>query len=361
MRYDDIRESRDYEDEYLPEDERWLRRYLHQGLDRWPSQWIIESLLNKRSNEEPMTIYRGMNFRTKESMDEFVHAFDGHWKQGSGISSWSPDRVTANEFAYVRKTYFPDEETFAQEKAARISGEKMRGVGGVLLTVTAPAHSLIVFSGGYESEVLLTPGSYACKMEIIKTFKETIADGFDINAYILSLTSERKAEEIEEYIRLNHVEQLSQAARDHLFNLDAGNLGQAEWEVHDTHMRGNKKTLYDTEVRFFYDGRVFEKAATGIYGDKSPLLKRAARQIFNEFKKAEQANPDAKFYLRGMGLVVKWAGAENEMKTILGRRIGAKYHELNSKNVGPSTKDDIYWVAKQLEELMEQFRLLTSG
>ena len=29
-----LKEARDYEDEDLPADERWLRKYLHQGLDR---------------------------------------------------------------------------------------------------------------------------------------------------------------------------------------------------------------------------------------------------------------------------------------------------------------------------------------
>jgi len=328
-----LQEGYDDDDAYLPDDERWLRKYLYQGLDRWPSQYIIDSLLAKKSNEEPLPIWRGMNFRDKKLMDEFTSSFNGIWKQEAGISSWSPDEPTAREFAYVRKTYFPDEETFAQEKKARETGEKMRGVGGVLLKMIAPPGSVIVFSGGYESEVLLTPGEYEYEMEIITTYAEQIAGGFDIESYIMSLKpGSRKGEDIEQYIRMNHINDLSPKALAHLFKLDGGDrLGQTDYDLAPI-SRFDKSDLYQEELRFWFNGTTLEKAAAGFYGPRGvELAKIAAKKIFADFSKIEKQHPDARLYMDPLGDVVKLSGQSAAMKAIVKRRFGDRYHELNAR------------------------------
>lgn len=370
LKEEEVQEAFDEDDlDGLPEDERWLRKYLHQGLNRWPNEWVIDSLLSKRSNDEPLEIYRGMNFREQESMDEFVNDFAGVWEQPSGISSWSPDHPTALEFAYVRKTYYPDEETFRQEKIARETGEKMRGVGGVLLKIIAPPNTVIEFDGGYESEVLLTPGVYKCEMEVIKPYRDQIKDGFDINAYILSLEPKgRLADSIEAYIRQNHIEDLTPKARAHLFKLDGGDrLAETSSDIAPIAPWSRRESLYEEELRFWYNADTLAKAAEGFYGPTGvKLAKAAAKKIFADFARVEKQHPDAKLYMQPMGLVVELSGMQSSMKDIVRKRFAEPYHELNRKFSGPMN-DDVDWpkgglvtIKEYMKELFAQYSILTS-
>ncbi len=164
----------------------WLKKYLHQGLDKWPSDAIINELLVKFGNDERITIYRGMNFRSKDEWNKFMNDFDGKRYKVNGISSWSPDKLTAQQFAHVRPTYFPDKETFEQERTAREDNEKLRGYRGVIIKSIVEPHSVIDIrkSGvGYENEVLLPTGTYDCEIiDVIKPYRETVENGeVDIN------------------------------------------------------------------------------------------------------------------------------------------------------------------------------------
>lgn len=92
-----------------------LKDYTHNENPIY-SKTIYNSMLRKWPNKETITLYRGMNFTTKDEYDNFLKTFlkDGGYINDSA-AGFSSLYETAIELAVSPKTYFPDEDTIATD------------------------------------------------------------------------------------------------------------------------------------------------------------------------------------------------------------------------------------------------------
>ncbi len=154
------------------------------------SEDIFEELKSMFPNEEDMTVYRGINFDTKEDYDSFLNDF----KKNNGYISdncagFSPSYDTAYDFSTTTKTYFPTLEIMQSSSRRRLLKEKISGFRGIILKSNVKKGEVIDVreSGvGIEPEVLFAPNKLIkCEIEIIKPFRELVEEkDFCVNRYI---------------------------------------------------------------------------------------------------------------------------------------------------------------------------------
>lgn len=363
----------DDEDDYrLDPADRWLKRYTDQGLDRWPSDSAIKLLLKKYPLAQDTVVYRGMNFRTKEEYDEFMAEFSDGTYDVVGISSWSSHESTAREFAYVRKTYYPDEDTLSQEKLARENREHLRGYRGVLLKASAKAGEAIdIRRSPYsiEDEVLLVTGSYPATIEIVRTYAEQIADGeIDINAHILTLKerTELREDKLLSHILHFHPEKISQEARDHMLAIEAEGQGdKVQIETIHTYDPDDDFFNFETEafyelfpggkMGFYYRGKIFQNPE--FYGAKNiPVIKGWARTAYSKMMDMMAQNPDAFIRVNGARELAQAAGQEAQYLAYTKARLGEVYHKIQEKGYEHRRDPNIAaWTTKAFDEWKKQF------
>lgn len=150
----------------------------------------FNAMLAEWPNEEDITVYRGINFSTKEKYESFLKELKvtGGY-QSSECAGFSPRYETAYDFSTTTKTYFPTMEVVMEEAKRNVQGENIAGYCGVILTATAAKGTVIDIdrSGqGVESEVLFAPDQIIkCEVFKVKSFKECVSSrDFDVNDYV---------------------------------------------------------------------------------------------------------------------------------------------------------------------------------
>ncbi len=166
-----------------------VRNYTRNEMPVYSNETYNEMLAHW-PNEEDITIYRGMNFNTKEDYENFLKDYK---EKGGFISDYAAGFTdsykTATDFATSPKTYFPTMEIVIQEEKRRTLGDDMTGYCGVILAVQVPAGTAVdlnISGEAIESEFLLVPNQlYKCKIEKVKSLNELVnSRGFNINEYI---------------------------------------------------------------------------------------------------------------------------------------------------------------------------------
>lgn len=155
----------------------YLESDFNQMLAEWP-------------NEEDITVYRGINFSTKEKYEDFLKelkATGGY--QSAECAGFSPRYDTAYDFSTTTKTYYPTMEVVMEEARRNVQGEKIAGYCGVILTATAKKGTVVdvnLSGQGVESEVLFRPNALIpCEVFKVKSFKELVrSKDFDVNDYV---------------------------------------------------------------------------------------------------------------------------------------------------------------------------------
>lgn len=347
----------------LDDADKWLARYTYDNLDKWPSRETISELLRRYPNQEAMTLYRGMNFRTE---DEFI-AFKDDLKDGSvpfnGISSWTTTRESAWQFAVVRPTYYPDRETFQQEKLAREQGEELRGFMGIILkTRIGVGQGIDVNKSdlGHEDEIILPPGSFAVEIEYIRRFHDQIEDGsIKIENFILGLKSaqmNREESALLHHILLTKADRLTVPAQNHLFSL-YGALDQVETDYEDRRNRFGTQDGYTGTLFFYFNRQLFDWAEKGYFGKQNmPAVRQAARKVWRAFLNEAQKYPNAYIEARDIGQIAKLAGETNSFQRFMKERFATRYHAMNSREelIKVKTRDDIDEFKKKMETLFKQ-------
>lgn len=150
----------------------------------------FNAMLAEWPNEEDITVYRGINFSTKEKYESFLKELKvtGGY-QSSECAGFSQRYETAYDFSTTTKTYFPTMEVVMEEAKRNVQGENIAGYCGVILTATAAKGTVIDIdrSGqGVESEVLFAPDQIIkCEVFKVKSFKECVSSrDFDVNDYV---------------------------------------------------------------------------------------------------------------------------------------------------------------------------------
>lgn len=346
----DLFEARNWEDYDDPVD-RWLAKYTYEGLDRWPSQQIVERLLARYGNPEPQTLYRGLNFRTAEKWEAFIAQFEGKREADlatGGLSSWTTSEKEARQFALVQPTYYPDAETFQQEQLAHDAGEILRGHRGVILRTRIGPHQGIDVNRsrlGHESETLLPSGTYRVTIhQEIKTFGEHLRNGDETpSGVILSITRDQFLKGVDEFrngfmhhILKLHADALSSEARRHLFRLSyptREDLLSVDVKPNQTWAWSHPDIDADwiqEVVQVWFNSWFFELAERELFEpEDQQRAERLAGRIARHFIKLVDQHPNAYFRCQGIGRLFRLAGLDVALIQLQQRLVGQRYHALN--------------------------------
>lgn len=150
----------------------------------------FNEMLKLWPNADDITVYRGINFDTKEKYENFLKELKatGGYKSAE-CAGFSPRYDTAYDFSTTTKTYFPTMHIVMEEARRNVQGEKIAGYCGVILTATAKRGTVVDVNSsgeGVESEVLFRPNEVIqCEVFKVKSFKELVrSKDFDVNEYV---------------------------------------------------------------------------------------------------------------------------------------------------------------------------------
>lgn len=165
---------------------------------------VFEEGLFLYGNDSSITLYRGLNFSTKEAYDLFMDSIANGYLLTKSYSSWSPSKQVASNFARTRPSYmeFMDEENMKLISLQRKQAERVVGYRGVILKTRVRQGQGIDFrktSYGKEAEILLDKGSYKVSVDLITSYKDQIKDK-DINEVIMTARSLTELEKLFNYV-----------------------------------------------------------------------------------------------------------------------------------------------------------------
>lgn len=332
---------------------RWIAKYTYEGMDKWPSKDILEKAVRKYPVADNTVVYRGMNFYTKEKFDEFMETVKEGKVTFNSITSWSPDRQQAQQFAITQPTYFLNHEVMRAHDRMHKEREILAGYRGIILKTTINAGQGIDVNKskvGHENEIIVVPGEYEVEIEQIKRFKDAFNDAdFDVNEKLLGLTRDKLYKDgsyeykLLEYVLHHYKDRYSEILEpktiNHIFKLYAPETTNVRYEL-------KKPTSFSSdrsdELVFIFDGRIFYLHRYGLFDEQQTRkIERYAAKIFKVMSKAILENPDAMFDGKYVNFVAEIAGKEYELTQIQKKVVGKKYHDINDKIMQLNSRDDL--------------------
>lgn len=199
-----------------------IRSYVRDENPIWDLDTFNE-MLELWSNDKEVTLYRGINFKSKDAYENFLNQLEiqNGYFQGSA-SSFSDDFLTAEGFAKCSKSYFLDRDVMKANAVQNTLGERITGYRGVVLEVTVPPGTVVdVQKSGeaIENEYLIKPSeTIKVKVHELKTFYDlTQEEGFDVNktleAEILKQQKEKNPvvqSPFARYLIINHIDEIAE-------------------------------------------------------------------------------------------------------------------------------------------------------
>jgi hypothetical protein len=170
-----------------------LHRWSYDGLKWSLSSEDVRQLIQKTPFEGG-DLYRGMNFKTQESYENFMAVTqNGTQYTDEGWSSWTPHEGESHSFAVTWPTYHLNRELMRAEDEKSRNRDHMIGYQGVILktTVGAGIGADIRPTGfSHESEIILPAGNYPMEIvENFKPFKRSIPDQSTAEQELLAMKS----------------------------------------------------------------------------------------------------------------------------------------------------------------------------
>lgn len=188
------REAEDYDNPLrLPSQ---VAEHLHQWSFNGFRMLTREDIayLIKKAPFEGGKLYRGMNFKTQESYEDFwAKTKGGTMFPGRAWSSWTPHENEAWAFAITWPTYNLNYELMHAEDAKSKNRDYMIGYQGVIVSLeVGPGVAADIRETGFahESEIIVPEGTYP--MEVVKNlkpFKRDITNQSEADAQFMSITN----------------------------------------------------------------------------------------------------------------------------------------------------------------------------
>lgn len=141
-------------------------------------------------------LYRGLNFKTKTSHDEFIETVGVKGYQKGAADSWSPSYDEAYGFSMTAKSFYMSDDMIASYSDAQEQHEVVSGYGGLVLEAWIDLDRLVDVNAsdyGVEDEILLEPSCNVAvsKINQVKTFRRQIEDGdIDLNVELARFEEE---------------------------------------------------------------------------------------------------------------------------------------------------------------------------
>jgi hypothetical protein len=216
-------------DDYMSDEDRVLSNYTREEKNFYNKD-IYDALLKKYPLKEDLTVYRGVNFKTRKDYFKFMKAFEKNGGYTTGrASGFSKSYETALDFSETTKTYYPTAQVVALESKRRKESEKLTGYCGIILKTTVAAGEVIdVMASDYaiEDEVLFRPNAVVkAEIEVNNTYRHKVSQpDFNMNEYIQKL--ENLKDPILEFLTINYPERLNNDSANHILKLAVGNIGK---------------------------------------------------------------------------------------------------------------------------------------
>jgi hypothetical protein len=322
---------------------KWLAQYTEYGYNKHPSNNTVNYLLQNYTNEEPMTIYRGLHFDTKEQYDDFMSNFKNKVKTNS-ITSWSASFETAEEFATTKKTYHPTSIIMSQEMERERSKEYMTGYRGIVLQTKIAANSgIIVRKTNYakeDDEVILPSGTYNVKIQTVKKkFKHTIEDGDETIRSIVDKMIDPKYKDDHfykqffEFIKHNYPDEIRRS--DELKNKIVTIINQ-QYKTVDAVAHSIDKWSDYTNVRIYFNYSIFDLFDKGFLPEKyRKYIKNYADKIIQEYYRLikEYSGKEYVYELGKLSYLENYASPKYKLviSKILKIQVGNVYNMVNDR------------------------------
>lgn len=190
---------------------------------------VFDEAMKQYPNDHRVTLYRGLNFDTEEDYFKFMSTIKNNILETNNISSWSPEKSTAKQFAVTKPSYmeFMDKYKMSLISKQEKERERITGYRGVILSTTiAPKKAVDLSKSDYskESEMLLSPGKYEVDVYDIKTFKDILATSTADKELQklhdkLQEYDEEDSSKFLDYIIRNYSDQISDKSKSLLFKM----------------------------------------------------------------------------------------------------------------------------------------------
>ena len=187
-----------YEDDDLSDADEWLKNYTLNPWDKYPSDDIVEELLQSYPCDNHNVFLRGINFNSKEEYELFKLTTNMKQYPVDQICSFTLNKNTAIQYAKTKPMYLDmmdreDREDLQRRlKMQSNEAERYSGYKGIIIGVKANKSKVIDVNKSdfrKEDEYLLTKGTYDIVfLKPLSKFIDVINKGFDINKFIRKLT-----------------------------------------------------------------------------------------------------------------------------------------------------------------------------
>lgn len=348
MKISELLEASDYKKIRDPADG-WLARYTYENLDKWPGINVITTLIN-RYPADAGTIYRGMNFYTKEKYEEFISQFNAKNSatiEFNGITSWCRIAEDSEQFAVTQPTYFLNKEVMVAHGTMIKNRERLSGYRGVILSmVIAEKQAIDVDKSrlGHESEIILPPGKHEIAIyNTIKLYADHLTDNDTTIDQVIQHTTKDKLKSVDQeksffnYVIHHHSDKISDKSRQHIFNLfkpeTTENLFRYSAEPYrEFYKKETNQVSFDYAIVPWPLFSMYEK---GIFNSpqQQRYIVKLANIIINEALPVIQQHivNAVKFETGMISLVAKIAGKREKFFRIMKDSIGKEYRRLEGE------------------------------
>ena len=351
----DLKESsQDYTDySNLDKADTWLAKYTYSGRGKNPPEDILNELIHRYTLDKPTTIYRGLNFRTKEEYEKFISQFEQGESdkfQTTGISSWAFTPEDAHQFAVTQPSYILDYETMRLYDEAAKEGEVVTGFCGVILSFfVKPIDGIDVTKSKHakENEFILKPGVYNIKIyKILKKFRQQLEQGeTTIEEVITKMATTPKGDSESElnkfygFILKNFSNEIkSQDLKSKIFKITIGGTRKCLDEIHaeifnfTRHTFASSYPFFKGEVHVNFNWALFFLYEKGLFNpqDESKVL-QYGKAIIKKYDELTQQYPEYSIQFKSLDKIANICNMQDEVISIYRKHIKHRYDELNSR------------------------------
>lgn len=335
------------------------------------NQEVFEILKERYANDETLTLYRGINFRTEEDYLNFMNSIEeNNGYRSRKADSFSPDKNTVESFAMTQPTYFLNEDLMIAEDIKTKNKERLSGYCGVIVEIQAKTGSVVDISKsdlGIEHESITEPFSiHPCKIHLVESYKMMVEhEKFSINDYVLNEFDKNFKDEFFQYILHHHKDEFNEKSKNYLFTTlknknvhekiknteervayQSDNLVIIKTEEYINNYKRKrdssfkKKDSVEIEERHIpiFNHEIFDQAHKGYFLESNlDELSQLADNILLEFTEFYSNNPQAKWHhqqslVKGVSPFCSEEVIENYQRRALAHK-AKEYEELGEEGM----------------------------
>lgn len=322
--------------------DRAIAKYVLDPFHSYAVADVIHKAIERYGNDEPITIYRGLNFSNKEDYDSFMKSVTDNTIEPESITSWSPSRKQAAVFAKTKPSYmeFMSASSWADISAQSKAKERITGYRGIVLKTEIDAGKGLDIRKtkyGAESEIILPAGTYRVEIEEIKTFKDSVADS-DVNTIVAGMEKEdydndSDKQKMLEYIMHHHPEEFNDKSKSKIFKLLA--IGAFKYKVKPLEKDNIGFVKFPTIQIYMTNFQTLGNLSKFFLQSDYDSLLRKSRPIFlqmlKDIESAWETGTVFDWNHGEPGVIAEMLGCRKEYISMLQRTVGADYRNTTTR------------------------------